>query len=245
MKSVDFRWLIGLLVYAVSSDSFGQVKLSPQQPMNSSSAAQTPGKETFQMPLPKGWKQVGQYLQVNVRTLVYVPEGQTAEAWKERIRSQVYFFVKDAPPEQFLKLATAMPQDSCQELTLSPIETGKVNGFTSALVTRFCAKEKSSGQGEVTIFKLIQGKDSLYLGERSWRVNTFAQGKPPVPRETFAGWIDYMRFVVACESPDPKQGCPGSKPQGVPAQRTVPSTQPPPIKPQDKPPVSKPKPTNR
>jgi hypothetical protein len=173
------------------------VRASPAQPA-----------EIFLMPMPKGWKQVSADEQYNIRTVQYVPEGQSPEKAEETLRSMVFSFVRDAPLEHFMALATRLPKDECQDVILSPIAKGLINGFESVFATRFCTKDKRSGQGEITMFKLIQGKTALYIGERTWRVKAFGKDKPPVPKETFDAWADYMKAVTVCVVDDPVRPCP-------------------------------------
>jgi hypothetical protein len=184
---------------------------SPAQTQRPQAAVRTPSaqpSEIFLMPMPKGWKQVSADEQFNIRTVQYVPEGQTPEKAEETLRSMVFSFVRDAPLEHFMGLAARLPKDECQDVILSPIAKGLINGFESVFTTRFCTKDKRSGQGEITMFKLIQGKTALYIGERTWRIKAFGKDKPPVPKETFDAWADYMKAVTVCVVDDPMRPCP-------------------------------------
>jgi hypothetical protein len=122
----------------------------------------------------------------------------------------VFSFVKDAPLENFLTQAIALPVGQCQDVFMAPIAKGMINGYESVFTTRFCTKDKRSGQGEVTMFKLIQGKFGLYLGERTWRVKPYSKDKPPVPKEVFETWSGYMRAVTVCTPQDSLRPCPAS-----------------------------------
>lgn len=179
-----------------------------QKPVSSPQAASVPAGELFLMPVPKGWKQISVDQHFNIRTVQFVPEGQTAEKSEEIVRSMVFSFVKDAPLENFLTQAIGLPNNQCLDVFMSPITKGLINGYESVFTTRFCTKNKQSGQGEVAMFKLIQGKYGLYLGERSWRVKPYGKDKPPVPKETFESWAEYMKAVTLCVPDDALRQCP-------------------------------------
>ena len=167
-----------------------------QKPAGSASTAAPAPGEVFLMPVPKGWKQVSVDQNYNIRTVQFVPEGKTPEKAEEMLRSLVLSFVKDAPLEGFLMQAVQLPKDECQDVMVTPPSKGLINGYESIFTTRFCTKNKKSGQGEVTMFKLIQGKFGLYIGERTWRVKPYSKDKQPVEKDVFENWAQYMRAVT-------------------------------------------------
>lgn len=165
-------------------------------------------QEIFLMPMPKGWKQAFADEHYNIRMVQYVPDGQSPEKAEETLRSLVFSYVREAPLETFLTLSARLPKDECQDLVTTPMAKGLVNGYESVFATRFCTKNRRSGQGEITMFKLIQGKTALYIGERTWRIKPFDKEKPPVAKEVFDGWADYMKAVTVCVVDDPVRPCP-------------------------------------
>ena len=180
---------------------------SQKTPGASPPALAAPG-EVFLMPVPKGWKQFSAEQTYNIRTMQFVPEGKTPEKSDETLRSLVFSFVKDAPLEGFLMQAAQLPKDECKDLMVAPPSRGLVNGYEAIFTTRFCTKSKKSGQGEVTMLKLIQGKFGLYLGERTWRVKPYSKDKPPVAKEVYENWSGYMRAVTLCVPDDAVRPCP-------------------------------------
>lgn len=189
---------------------------SPTQTPRSAAATQaasTPPVENFLMPLPKAWKQVAVDEHYNIRIVQYVPEGQAPDQGEEMLRSLVFSYVREAPLETFMTLATRLPNDACEDVTTTPVAKGLVNGYESAFATRFCTRNRKSGQGEITMFKLIQGKTAMYLGERTWRVRPFGKDKAPVAKEIYDGWAEYMKAITVCVIDDPARPCPkGAKP---------------------------------
>ncbi|HEX9449928.1 MAG TPA: hypothetical protein VF934_00775 [Burkholderiales bacterium] len=191
-----------------------QAPVQTQRPAAAAQAAPARPTEVFLMPMPKGWKQVSVDEQYNIRTIQYVPEGQTPDKAEEMLRSLAFYFVRDAPLDNFMALATRLPKDECQDAMTTPVAKGLINGFESVFATRFCTKNRKSGQGEVTMFKLIQGKQALYLGERTWRIKAFGKDKPPVAKEVFEGWSEYMKAITVCVVDDPVRPCPKGAAKG-------------------------------
>ncbi len=191
-----------------------QAPTQTQRPAAAAQAAPARPAEIFLMPMPKGWKQVFADEHYNIRMVQYVPDGQSPEKAEEMLRSLVFSYVREAPLENFLTLASRLPKDECQDVMTTPMAKGLINGYESVFATRFCTKSKRSGQGEVTMFKLIQGKTALYVGERTWRVKPFSKDKPPVPKDVFDGWAEYMKAVTVCVVDDPMRPCPKGAAKG-------------------------------
>jgi hypothetical protein len=179
-----------------------------QRPAAAAEAASAPPVENFLMPMPKGWKQVAVDEHYNIHIVQYVPEGQAPDMGEEMLRSLVFSYVREAPLDTFLALATRLPNDACEDVTTTPVAKGLVNGYESVFATRFCTKNRKSGQGEITMFKLIQGKTAMYLGERTWRIKPFGKDKPPVAKEVYDGWAEYMKAITVCVLDDPFRPCP-------------------------------------
>ena len=179
-----------------------------QQSQNAAKAASTQEGELLLFPLPKGWKQVTADQQFNIRTTQFFPDGQTPEKWEEMLRSRIFFFVRDAPLETFLLQAAYVPREQCDDVIRTPVAKGVANGYASVFTVRLCGKDRKTGQGEVAMIKVIQGRDSLYIGERLWRVKAFAKDKPPVAKEKFDQWIAFMGSFSVCDARDPKRPCP-------------------------------------
>lgn len=190
-------------------------QLAPtQQAQGAAKPAATPdGGEMFLFPLAKGWKQMTADQQFNMRATQFFPEGQTPEKWEEMLRSRIFFFVRDAPLETFLLQAAYVPREQCDDVILTPVAKGVVNGYASLFTVRLCTRDRKTGQGEVAMIKVIQGRDSLYIAERMWRVNAYAKDQPPVPKEKFDQWIAFMGSFTVCDARDPKRPCPKQPPK--------------------------------
>lgn len=179
-----------------------------QQPQSTALPFAMQDAENFLIPLPKGWKQATAEQQFNLRTTQFFPDGQTTQKWEEMLRSRIFYFVRDAPLETFLLQAAYIPKEQCENVIVTPVAKGMVNGYPSLFTVRLCTKDTTTGQGEVAMIKAIQGRDSLYIGERAWRVKAYSKDKPPVPKEKFEQWIAFMGSFTVCDTRDPKRSCP-------------------------------------
>ncbi len=187
-----------------------QAPAQVQKPATATAPAARRAEEIFLMPMPKGWKQYSLQEHYNVRVIEYAPENQPPEKSEESLRSVAFALVRDVPLDDFMALVMRVPKGECQDITATPAAKGQANGYPSILVTRFCTRNLRTDRGEITIFKLIQGRTGLYLGERTWRMKAFTLDKPPVPMKTYEQWTQYMQAVTVCETGSADRPCPNA-----------------------------------
>lgn len=164
--------------------------------------------EKFVVPLPPGWKLGYSVSRPGLEMLEYVPRGQSVEAWRDMITSQVFPDLGNVPLEGYLERIAMAARPLCEGLSVTPVATGTVNGYPAASMTQFCPRYSQTGKGEITLFKVIQGRSGLYVAQRAWRGRPFTRDGIPVPMDTYADWTNFLDQVSLCDARDPAHPCP-------------------------------------
>ena len=142
----------------------------------SSAVADTPLQdENLLVALPTGWVLGNGARQGDLTMMEYVPAGQTVEDWKQMITVQILHGRGHVKPLAFLK-----------EMTRAAKEQVVANGFSELSMDAPADPEyptagtiwlsehvKSTGKGEITLIRVIQGKDALYVVQKAWRQSPF------------------------------------------------------------------------
>ena len=119
------------------------------------SAGQTPtpppakpiAAERLSMPLfPGGW--IEAHTQRGAHEIVeYVPEGQTAKDWAEKIRIEVYYELNSLPVDTLQRRAVAQTRDACTGVVEGKLQTGLNNGYPSGFWTMGCKRDRQTVSG--------------------------------------------------------------------------------------------------
>lgn len=131
--------------------------------------------ENLLVPLPKDWVQGSGSRKGDSTLMEYVPAGQTVQNWKQMITVQVLHGQGHVKPQAFLDKMTRIAKD---EVVPDGFSTLALDGptdpeYPTAGVMWLSEKVKSTGKGEITMIRVIQGKDALYLVQKAWRQAAF------------------------------------------------------------------------
>jgi hypothetical protein len=165
------------------------------------------GEQLFVLP-PKGWTVAYHDAKGNVDVTELLPPGQTLKAWTQMLTVQLVSGHADKSPQDVLKAQVEVVKNACEDIGAGQVNLAVENGYETALRAIACPKTKQWGDGELSLYKAIVGKDRTYLVWRSWRGPAFDKANLPVPAETTQEWLAFMRQVVVCDSRDPRRACP-------------------------------------
>lgn len=165
-------------------------------------------EERFIVPRPDGWKLAFRAIQSDFTRLQFVPASESVDQWTEMLTSQTFIGTRDVPVDAYLQRIAVEAAKVCDDVMVSPIKVNPHNGYASAVMAQFCTRYKATGKGEITLFKVIQGRESLYVAHRSWRGPPFTRDAQPVPKADFDAWVEYLNGVLVCDTADPQRPCP-------------------------------------
>lgn len=192
-----------------SSGTFAnQVRVSTR---GDSVALQPGGTEAFLFDLPEGWKlgtqegnKVGQYLE-------WTPADQSVDDWRDLIAIHVYPALAALPPSDYLTRMADRLADLCDFLMTTDMISAPVNGFPGARRVLACTRDKSSGKGEVTMIRVVTGKEALYVLLRAWRRPAFTAPAIPVSNAELVASRKLLDRGLPCHKGTPERPCPEAK----------------------------------
>ncbi len=169
--------------------------------------AQPHNDEHITMPqFPGGWVQ--QAPQVgSIEVVDYFPSGQTDKTWTDKITLELHHGSNTLPIDVFQRRALTLMRENCTGVIEAPLQTGVNNGFPSAFWILGCQKSKTGNSGEVRYTKAVQGYATMYLLSRSWRVQPYTTGTPPVPAAEIEAAVQFLTTSVVCAQ-SPQHPCP-------------------------------------
>ena len=149
---------------------------------------------------PRDYKLAASGRNGNVLTDEMIPESEHIDRWTEMLTTQIYMGGIDvSQPESFYQRVDAAWRKACPSSSGELIKTGTENGYPFAFWMQACAENPGSGKPDYTWFKAIQGNDSFYLIQKSWRY-------APSPEE-IKRWTRYLGSIAVCDSRLPERSC--------------------------------------
>lgn len=171
-----------------------------------------PGGDELVFLPPKGWHVAHQKRDDSLYEVTFVPEGQNAEDWTAAMRAQIFFGLAETIPEltpaDFTENLLRYYKGVCRGAKASPPSSWNDHGYTATVRMISCARQLGAELGSVSMIKVMRGRASLFVLDRSWRGRAFASGTIPVSQEIRDEWAEFLARSFLCNRQDPKTPCP-------------------------------------
>ncbi len=156
--------------------------------------------ENLLVSVPAGYK-IG-YRAHNSKQLIteMVPKDETVEDWSEMVMVQIYRELKTVAPKDFRSHIRRQWNAACAGSSIADEGDKTVNRYPAATWMLVCPLNPKSGKPEVTMFKAIQGRDSLYVVQKAFKWT-------PRPDEK-TSWGIYLEKITVCDTRLPDRACP-------------------------------------
>ena len=198
--------LISISAFSLAIGLFSSVVALP------TASAQDPGGDELIFVPPPGWNPAHQRGTDDGYEITYVPEGETATDWTEAARAQIFFNLSENKPDltsaDFVENLRRYYEQSCQNVEASPVSAWNDHGYPAAIRLIVCDRQRGETLGSVTMIKVMRGRVSLFMLDRSWRGPAFEPGTMPVPQETLDEWSDFLARSFLCNRAVPETPCP-------------------------------------
>jgi hypothetical protein len=157
--------------------------------------------EIFLASPPKGWVLGHKDKQGNVVTFEYIPPTESINQWTEMVTMQTMLGLNNISPETFLARIAQLSKDFCVGHGIEKVSSRSINGYESLGMVQGCGTNKATQKGEVTIFRVLRGKDSLYVIQKAWKTKPFDPSvKLPVEINELNKWIQYLTTADVCDT---------------------------------------------
>lgn len=168
------------------------------------------GGEFFVTPVPITWEVAHSANSGRVMHMAWLPEGQETGSWSDKVSLQLFPGETEVTGKQLLDNIARRYARDCQNLLGTDTEVKRERGRTVAFRLLGCTEHAQTGRGELALFRVVQGAESLYLVQRAWRTPTFDTEHLPFSREILGKtrlWLQGGR-VCQADSPDAEYACP-------------------------------------
>lgn len=180
------RMALGVLLMGFAAAGWGQ-------------GSQLQGENLLQA-TPEDYKLAASGRNGNVLFDEMIPESEHIERWTEMLSTQIFMGGINAQhPEALRERVHAAWQKACPAGKGELIHSGRENGYPFAVWMEACPENPASGRPEYTWYKAIDGNDSFYLIQKSWR---YQPSKDEIER-----WTRYLGTVAVCDTRRPAQSC--------------------------------------
>jgi hypothetical protein len=174
-----------------------------------------PGGDELIFVPPEGWVVIGQTSTDELYEVTFVPSDQSATEWSAAIRGQIFFNLTTNVPNMsapdFTENLTRYYESVCHGAKASPVSAWDDHGFPAAIRLISCARQRGTELGSVSMIKVMRGRTSMFVLDRSWRGSAYESGTMPVSQETRDEWAEFLARSFLCNRGDPNTPCPVSR----------------------------------
>jgi hypothetical protein len=168
------------------------------------------GEQLFLIP-PQGWTIISHDVKNNTEVTDLAPPGQTADSWTDKLQVQLIQGKPVADVQTVLNSLIKAVHDDCDDVGAGTAQLASENGYDTGIRAVACPKSKKDQHGDISLLKVILGKDRTYVISRSWRGKPYEKNKIPLPAEASDQWLAFMKRVTVCDPRDRTHPCPVTK----------------------------------
>lgn len=189
-RAIVLAWLLGLVTGVLADDR--------------PAAGRRPGNlgERLVYALPPGWELAYQARADNHELKEFLPVGHSVDSWTEMLTVSIHYGAKDGDPDALLTETGRQSRVACPSQWRFKVFSGEENGYRTAVQYEQCGLYLESGMGEISLFKMIQGRDSLYMVVHARRLPAFrVRVDQPQSTAQFEAWLRHFRAgVFVCDT---------------------------------------------
>ena len=186
------------------------LKRVPQENVDKSSTVMStpPYVELLIAQPPKDWKKVFEANLGDIRVTDYVPEGESKDHWTAKLSFESYTSLLKSDPLLVIKSQVDADKKHCNFVKDFTLFSGEENNYETAMKLITCGKKKSTGKGEVSLFKAIKGTRYFYVVKLVRVLPSFDPGKSKFGRRDMASWSHYFSKIRVCDPGSKDHPCP-------------------------------------
>ena len=129
---------------------------------------------------------------------IYYFGKQDATNWNERLRVGTAQLAPGQTLTAWFATLRAAAKSDCAGLVAQPGPSGTQDGLPNLYEMWHCPKSRVDGHGAVSVFRLIDAGNRLWLLTAEGRYPAFAAGKTPLTKVQLARWTAFERSAEVC-----------------------------------------------
>jgi hypothetical protein len=157
---------------------------------------------------PLDWKLIYHLNTGSTRLRDYLPNNETEPDWHNRVSFEAHQRLTDLDPIETLLREVEKSREACSGLKDYNLFSGLENNYPTSTRLLLCSNNAYSKQGEISMLKVIQGNDYLYIVRLVKRLPSFTEGEPNMAQPEIAAWSTYLSNILACDERDASHPCP-------------------------------------
>jgi len=166
------------------------------------------GDEVYIAGLPTGWTKQAEISDALGHRGDWLPGDQTLADWRDRITLQVVPQMAGQAPAEFLDSLVALWTESCESVMASQVQVETVNGYPTGSRVVGCTRDKTSGKGNASVYRVVAGERALYVVQRSFRLTPFSAEVFPLSAEDLKAGRAAVGYGLACQRGSATRPCP-------------------------------------
>jgi hypothetical protein len=168
------------------------------QNSSSADAIEVPGEKLLAAP-PAGWNTIYSLNNGITRLTDFVPAAESVSDWSTKLSFESHQTLADVDPISIIMGELDSTSDTCEPIESFNLFSGDENNYPTSVRITFCGENAHSGLGEVSISKVIQGNDFLYIIKLLNRRPTFTDSDHAMPKTEIAAWAQYFSEITLCD----------------------------------------------
>ncbi|HVV63018.1 MAG TPA: hypothetical protein VHD14_14825 [Pseudolabrys sp.] len=158
--------------------------------------------ENLLVAVPDGYKVDFSEKSAKMMMQEMVPAAENVHGWTEMVTVQIFYNFK-VPLDTFRAGNEKLWGEACPHSIFNDVASVTENGYPALIWLQTCPLNSETGKPEITFFKAIQGKDSLYLVQKAFKFQP--------SKQQIVTWVQYLKKVSVCDSRLPERRCPATK----------------------------------
>ncbi|NQV65770.1 MAG: hypothetical protein HQ497_10440 [SAR86 cluster bacterium] len=183
-----------------------------QQPLSPPAEPTAYQQEQLLARPPNDWQIVYQLNTQSTRIVDYLPPGEAATDWQTKLSFESHQALTDIDPIEALISEVAKVRETCSSVNDFNLFSGLENNYRTSTRLLMCSNNAYTKRGEVSMLKVIQGNEYLYIIRLIKRIPPFETGEPTMPSAEIATWSNYLRNISVCDPNQSAHACSATKP---------------------------------
>jgi hypothetical protein len=160
---------------------------------------------------PDGWLQTFHTEGPGIRMVEYVPPGDDASDWVDKLSFESFSDPPLPDPIQMLKSIADDQRKTCQVFSDHDTFSGVENDYPTSVRLFVCFKNPLTGKGQLTLVKTIRGDAHFYVITRARRLSPIdpnSKDADVTVKKAVAEWSAYLRAIGVCDPSNDRHPCP-------------------------------------